>query len=82
MTWESVVCFSVVVVCSSVLLGFRWHLENKDSQESVSPDEFEQMKTAIGQVKTDNEAMQKLADETKKMLSTANLAKSFGGPRT
>ncbi len=87
MTWEIVVSFCTVVVCSSALISGHWQKQSA-TQPAVSPDEFETMKigfadlvSRVHKTQSEHEAVVKLAEETKKMLSNANLGKAFGGPR-
>lgn len=79
MTWELTTLASVLVICSTATIIVLWLFPDVPAAES--DDEVEMLKTAIVQIKADHEAFQKVVEETKKLLSQENLAKSLGARR-
>lgn len=83
MTWEWVTLIGTVIVCGSVLAGAWLYLPQRLDQEvnkklSSVFDDIRTMNTRIKVLEENQVTMLKVADETKKMLSQANLASSLG----
>jgi hypothetical protein len=91
MTWEWVTII-VSFQAFAIFLGLiAWtHIESKKIA-SPSIDTLEALKQmqstldeqlqVVDKIKADHERIERLAEETKKMLSTANLARGIGGHR-
>lgn len=77
MTWESTACFGFVVVCSTIIYCFQLWIQTKQAKTTITREEFEELQNAASVIVADHEAIQKLAEETKKLLSQANLAQGF-----
>lgn len=73
MTWE----FVVLICFTQFILAAVWFHKSQHVTQEISPDEFEMLKAAVASQKADQEAIHKLAEETKKLLSQQSLAQSL-----
>jgi hypothetical protein len=83
MTWEITTFLSVFMICFTAILCWPvteiFFAQNQVSD--VSQDELERLNKAVDALVLEHEAVHKLAEETKKLLSQQNLGLSLRGPR-
>ena len=82
MIWEFTVAYSIGLICFTFIYCFKLWIATKHSKPAVTREEFEELQNATSVIVQDHEAVQKIAEETKKMLSQANLAQGFRRPPT
>lgn len=74
MTWEWVALISVIALCGTFFGVLKISLKPKPDQNATS---LQDIKSRLSQIETDYAAIHQLAEQTKKLLSEANLVKGF-----
>jgi hypothetical protein len=85
MTWELVALLGITFICATIIVsiailknyGFEYE-HNQDTETKLK--EIEELRDLIHKVQVDHGAVEKLAEETKKLLSQANLAQGLRRP--
>ena len=78
MTWEIVTLLSVLIVCGTAYFTvIHLFIDYSSDAQSVTLEEFDELKALVETFKAEQEAVHKLAEETKKLLSNQNLAQSL-----
>ncbi len=74
LTWEIVVLISVIVLCGTIFSILKLILRARPDQNATSHKDIE---NRLSQIEAEHATIHQLAEQTKKLLSEANLVKGF-----
>ncbi len=81
MTWEFSLITSVFLICATAIVLADKYFESNKIKPVVTREEFEELQRATSVIAVEHEVIQKIAEDTKKLLSQQNIAQAFRGRR-